>query len=132
VESFHFDVPCIIRSSDSRIRQLSRFTFCSFKRYTKNCLWRAKAEPSTNSHGYIDAQGMRRIWIFWIQQKRVGCCAIANLGAANSFPDTANSSTVKRSDKNAKRSGKMRCSLPHSSFFSTPIALYEVCGKGVL
>lgn len=55
-----------------------------------------------------------------------GCCAIANLGAANSFLDTANSSTVKRSDKNAKRSGKMRCSLPHSSFFSVRYIGYAV------
>lgn len=61
------------------------------------------------------------------------CCTIADLGAAHSFSDTTNSAAAKRNDKNAKRSGKMRCSLPPPfpffplSFFPV-VALYRVYG----
>lgn len=131
MESFHFDVPCIIKSSGSEMRQLSRFTFRSLKRYTKNCLWRAKSYGGgtwilTN---ILMPREWRESESFEYSRRRVGCCAIANLGAANSFPDTSNSSTAKRCDKNAKRSEKMRCSLPHSSFFD-PLRYMRCVVKG--
>lgn len=76
-----------------------------------------------------------------LKEGKVGCALRdSQLGNGGySFSDTANFTTVGRSDKNAKRSGKMRCSLSSSSsFFFTlclspslacTVALYEMYDK---
>lgn len=125
-ESFHFAVLRIIRSSNSRTRTIFRDLQPRALRENKRKIvftvaCKGSVQRSANSHKHIDVRGMRRIWIFWIHlERREGRCALRDSQLGNggySFSDTTNFTTAGRSDKNAKRSGKMRCSLPSSSFF---------------